>query len=148
MDEELVLHKEWVLENRFGAEKYVIEQVAQTVYSIDHMSRRVEDMLTVISEACLNAMEHGNRMNPNTRVRVAMNIRETEVRFRIYDEGDGFTYAPISDKPLQIEEECTRGWGLFLITSLSDKVHTGFDNEWFYVEVHFMRIGGMNGARE
>lgn len=149
MVDDFIKHNTWVLENRFGAEKKVMQDITHIVCSNDPLSRQVEDVLTVISELCLNAFEHGNRMNPDTIVRVAMHIGECEYKFRVYDEGEGFQYVPHpKSSVIHLDDEQARGWGLCLISSLADKVCTGFDHDLFYMEVHFKRMGGINGVRK
>jgi anti-sigma regulatory factor (Ser/Thr protein kinase) len=149
MVENCGIYREWILENRFGAEKLVMEEIARTVYTLERFSKRVEDMMTVISEACLNAFEHGNRLNPDAKVRILMSIGDDVFQFRIYDEGEGFHYNPArhKSKPNIADGQC-RGWGLLLISSLADQVDTGFENGRFYIEVYFKRMGGKQSARE
>ena len=52
------------LPNRFGYERVAMECASSFAGMIGFSPDRVEDLKTAVSEACLNAIEHGNRNRP------------------------------------------------------------------------------------
>jgi serine/threonine-protein kinase RsbW len=87
-------------------------------------SDRLEDLRTAVSEACMNAIEHGNQENARRKVVILMSATESELEISVRDRGGAFMVpdeAP--DLAAVIEgEKRARGWGLFLIRSLVDAV--------------------------
>jgi serine/threonine-protein kinase RsbW len=94
---------------------------------VGFLPERVEDLKTAVSEACLNAMEHGNQNRPDKRVLVSMNYKDHVFSVSVMDEGEGMGETPeIPDIPNienKIENlETPRGLGMFLIKQLVDQV--------------------------
>jgi serine/threonine-protein kinase RsbW len=85
---------------------------------------RIEDLKTAVAEACLNAMEHGNKGRPDARVVVSMHLGDKDFRVSVKDEGDGISQIPhtidIRRKVARLEPP--NGLGLFLIKELVDRV--------------------------
>jgi serine/threonine-protein kinase RsbW len=85
---------------------------------------RIEDLKTLISEACLNAIEHGNRGREDAKVIVNMNYGDGSFTVSVIDEGVGiqkFPDDPDIGKKIEMLES-PRGLGIFLIKQLADKV--------------------------
>ena len=61
------------LPNEIGYERIAMESSASFARLVGFVPERIEDLKTVVSEACLNAMEHGNKGAPDARVIVTMN---------------------------------------------------------------------------
>ncbi|MCG8607342.1 ATP-binding protein [bacterium] len=107
-----------------GYEKVAMESAAAVAKLMGFSKGRVEDLKTAISEACTNAMEHGNRLKKNTMVLVTLKMSEESLEVNVQDKGKGF------EKKIQtpdIEHQVTdgsdsRGWGIFLIKNLVDEV--------------------------
>lgn len=139
--------QEWTLATLLGEEKKVIHDIDRMMPRLDRYSDRMEDIQSVIAEACLNAFEHGNHMRADAEVRVRMMAYEKGLSFRVYDEGKGFEYTEDSCEkaasPTSIEHMPSRGWGLWIIASLADRVKTGFEKGSFYIEVQFLSKGGI-----
>src|SRR5210317_699704 len=55
---------------------------------------RIEDLKTAVAEACLNAMEHGNKGRPDARVVVSMHLGDKDFRVSVKDEGNGISQIP------------------------------------------------------
>ncbi len=110
--------------DKFGYEKIAMERVALVAKSLGFSSKRIEDLKTAVSEACLNAMEHGNNMNTSTKVDVYLSICKKKLKVAIGDKGKGIKKEieePNIDEKIKGKGN-TRGWGLFLIKNLVEEV--------------------------
>ena len=110
--------------NKFGSEKLVMEQVATLAKKIGFSDDRIEDLKTAVSEACLNAIEHGNEMNATTRVGISLSVNGTKMKVSVEDKGNGIgekMNEPNIDNKIN-GTETPRGWGLFLIKNLMDDI--------------------------
>ena len=55
------------LPSRLGYEKVAMSTAASVAKLMGFREDRIEDLKTAIAEACINAIEHGNRQNENRR---------------------------------------------------------------------------------
>ena len=112
------------LPSKIGYERIAMQCSASFAKMVGFVPERIEDMKTVVSEACLNAMEHGNKEDPNTRVMIKMNFKNKSITVFVKDEGTGVEKIPEEpDINKKIEKlETPRGLGIFLIKQLADQV--------------------------
>ena len=75
-----------------------------------------------VEEALVNAIKHGNQMDPAKSVRVAYHIRADRFEVQITDEGTGFDPDEVPDPtaPENLERPCGRG--LLLMRSYMTEV--------------------------
>ncbi len=123
---------EWVSVNKFaiasqqGNERKAMEQVAALVEPLNMPADRLEKLKTAVSEATMNAMEHGNRYEAEALVQLEVLKSEKAVAIRITDQGIG---KPIVQKETPDIEaklaglQSPRGWGLFLIKNMVDEMN-------------------------
>ena len=106
-----------------GFEKVAMECAASTAKNMGFTEDRVEDLKTAVAEACLNAIEHGNKMDTSTKVGITLTIEESKLQVSVSDEGKGIAKisAPSIENKIEGKEK-TRGWGLFLIKNLVNEV--------------------------
>ena len=107
-----------------GYERIAMECSASFAKIGGLVKERIEDLKTAVSEACLNAMEHGNRGRPDSRVIVTMYLGDKDFKVSVTDEGDGISFIPqqIDIKRKVARLEPPNGLGLFLIQQLVDQV--------------------------
>jgi serine/threonine-protein kinase RsbW len=112
------------LPNTPGYERIAMECSASFAKLVGFVQERVEDLKTAVSEACLNAIEHGNRGRPEARVIVTMSFDEDTLSVSVKDEGVGVSELPKApDIEGRIENlEPPRGLGIYLIKQLVDHV--------------------------
>jgi serine/threonine-protein kinase RsbW len=112
------------LPNVNGYERIAMECSASFAKIGGLVKDRIEDLKTAVSEACLNAMEHGNRGRPESRVVVTMYLGDKNFKVSVMDEGDGISVIPQQiDIRRKVERlEPPNGMGLFLIQQLVDQV--------------------------
>jgi serine/threonine-protein kinase RsbW len=82
-----------------------------------------------VEEALVNAMKHGNQLDPAKRVRVVYSITADRFEIRIEDEGPGFNPTEVPDPTLPENWERTCGRGVHIIKSfMSDVTYHGRGN--------------------
>ena len=115
------------LPNKLGYERIAMACSASFAKIVGFVPERIEDLKTAVSEACLNAMEHGNKNHPDRRVLVTMNYRDHVFSVSVMDQGEGMGNTPEIPEEPDIEKkidalETPRGLGMFLIKQLVDQV--------------------------
>ncbi len=112
------------LANQLGYERVAMACSASFARMMGLPPERIEDLKTIVSEAAINAMMHGNKGRPDARVTVAMNCQEDTINVTVTDEGDGITnFPPKPDiEKIIADLESPAGFGLFLIEQLADQV--------------------------
>jgi len=112
------------LPSRFGYERIAIGGIAAFAKGVGFSLPRIEDLKTSVAEACINAMQHGNKGKPDARVLVAISFQENTLRISVLDEGDGFKAEPKDPDIERIIENLDPpvGFGVFLMKRLMDKV--------------------------
>jgi serine/threonine-protein kinase RsbW len=115
---------EVILSNRMGYERIAMACSASFARIYGLAPERIEDLKTIVSEAAMNAMEHGNKGKPEARVTVSMNIKDDTIHVRVTDAGDGIKELPVRPDIVRIMENIDppAGLGLFLIKNLADHV--------------------------
>jgi serine/threonine-protein kinase RsbW len=112
------------LPSRLGYEKVAMNTAASVARLKGFSEERVDDLKTAVAEACINAMEHGNKLDDSLSVGVILSMDANSLEVKVTDNGEGpqsKTDAPNIDKKMQ-EEEDARGMGMFLIQALVDEV--------------------------
>jgi serine/threonine-protein kinase RsbW len=106
-----------------GYEKIAMECAASMAKKMGFTEDRIEDLKTAVAEACLNAIEHGNRMDTSSRVGITLTAEESRLQVSVKDEGKGIDQVPTPSIESKIEgKDHPRGWGIFLIKSLVNEV--------------------------
>lgn len=112
------------LPSRLGFEKVAMATASNVAALMGFSKERVEDLKTAVSEACINAIEHGNRLQENLSVVVIMTMEAGALEVKVLDKGQGLTRKvskPDIDKKMH-GDETPRGMGLFLIENLVDEL--------------------------
>ena len=106
-----------------GYEKIAMETAASMAKRMGFSQDRIEDLKTAVAEACLNAIEHGNKMDTSTKVGITLTAEESKLQVTVKDEGKGVGQISSPSIESKIEgKDKTRGWGIFLIKSLMNEV--------------------------
>jgi serine/threonine-protein kinase RsbW len=112
------------LPNKLGYERVAMDCSASLARIAGLGKERIEDLKTAVSEACLNAIEHGNEGRTDARVIVTMDFKDDAFSVSVMDEGNGIPEmpeAPDIDKKIE-ELETPRGLGIYLMKQLTDQV--------------------------
>ena len=112
------------LPSELGYELVARDAIAAFARRLGIGSERIEDLKTALSEACVNAIEHGNSLRPGLRVQINCRVSEQQLIVEVIDEGLGAVAS--RGAPLTIQEKVAglgslRGMGLMLISQLCDE---------------------------
>ncbi len=128
-----------------GNEREVMERVADVVSGLPIDADRLDRLKTAVSEATMNAIEHGNQNRSDLLVEVRVFASEQALLVRITDQGAGGSVPDsIGDPDLEAKlrgEQSPRGWGLFLIKNMVDDMNV-FDDEDHHTVDLILRMDG------
>ncbi len=112
------------LPNKLGYERIAMDCSASFASIFGFASERIEDLKTAVAEACCNAIQHGNKGRPGTKVLVTMKFNDDFMSVFVEDEGDGIAELPKdADVIRKIKKlESPKGLGIYLIKRLVDQV--------------------------
>ncbi|MBM3241726.1 ATP-binding protein [Candidatus Poribacteria bacterium] len=108
-----------------GYEEVVVETVGAVARVKRYPFEKTSKLQTAVAEACVNAIEHGNKENPEKDVIVTIICAESSMVVSIKDFGEGHIKPPdfqMPDLKKQIEEKKLGGWGMYLMRTLVDKL--------------------------
>ncbi len=131
--------------SRMGFEKVAMSTAASVAKLMGFRDDRIEDLKTAVAEACINAIEHGNRMNEKLSVVVVLSASAGSLEVKVIDDGKGMKNQPGKldklnkpdiDRKMRGEED-PRGMGMFLIQALVDEAEwvAGTDGNSSYVRL-------------
>jgi serine/threonine-protein kinase RsbW len=120
-----------ILPNILGHERIAMASSATFAKMHGFSSARIEDLKTIVAEAAINAMQHGNKGREDTAVVVTLNFKENAIHVKVSDQGDGI--AEVLPKPdierIMNNQDPPVGFGVFLIQELADEVEFNLDIE-------------------
>jgi serine/threonine-protein kinase RsbW len=127
------------LPSRLGYEKVAMSTAAAVAKLVGLRPDRIEDLKTAVAEACINAIEHGNRLNEKLSVGVVLSASDDVLEVKVIDDGKGMKAQPAKpdiDRKMHGEED-PRGMGMFLIQALVDEAEwvAGTDGKSSYVRL-------------
>lgn len=119
-EQQSVKSVEIYLPSILGYEKIARNAAAAIAQEMGFSQDRIDDLQTAVAEACMNAIEHGNRSQHSAKVTVLLTAAESgRLEVQVTDEG----HTPLPDeRPQPGSGEHHRGWGMFFIEQLMDEV--------------------------
>ncbi|MGY8771337.1 MAG: ATP-binding protein [Pirellulales bacterium] len=85
-------------------------------------------------EALVNAIKHGNGLDPDKNVQVELNLGAKRVSIRITDEGDGFDSDHLPDPTLEENLDVPSGRGVMLMRSYMTAVEYNENGNSVFME--------------
>ncbi|HWY37523.1 MAG TPA: ATP-binding protein [Bacteroidia bacterium] len=80
------------------------------------------NILLAVTEAVNNAIEHGNKNNPEKRVHLSYKSSPEKITFTVSDEGQGFDLKQVPDPTQPETKDPEAGRGIFVMKHLADKL--------------------------
>jgi serine/threonine-protein kinase RsbW len=93
------------------------------------------NIMISVTESVNNAINHGNKGRSDKNVTISLSLNESQIRFRIEDEGTGFDFDTLPDPTAPENLEKPSGRGIFLMRHLADEVD--FQDKGKVVELTF-----------
>ena len=111
--------------SELGYEKMAMQLSAALAQQMGFESERIDDLKTAVSEACINAIEHGNQLDAEARVLVRLKVDEDRLLVDVYDQGRGGPPPaefpePDIDRKIARQEEMRR-MGFYVIRQMVDE---------------------------
>jgi serine/threonine-protein kinase RsbW len=87
------------------------EQIEQLLHQRDTNDHDVFSIRLALEEALINAIKHGNQMDPAKKVQVSYRLQADRFEIAIADEGEGFDPNDVPDPTAieNLERPCGRG---------------------------------------
>ena len=129
-----------------GNERQATQEVARAVSGLGLPERTLERLKTAVAEATMNAMEHGNRYDPDVPVKIQVWLLEESLLVRIIDRGGSPPPSPNATEEPDLQaklegRQTPRGWGLFLIKNMVDEVRVSGNPDHHTVELVMLLKG-------
>jgi serine/threonine-protein kinase RsbW len=102
---------EITIQSDTSAGQAVQERIVKQLEVREFSPRDVFGVRLALEEALVNAIKHGNRMDPAKQVKIICQISRDKVRIEIEDEGPGFNPDEVPDPTADenLERPCGRG---------------------------------------
>jgi serine/threonine-protein kinase RsbW len=116
-----------------------ITQLEQLIENLADVYKVSDDtfanMMTCLNEALINAIKHGNKMDPAKKVIINADADSKRIIWTVTDEGSGFDYVHLADPTAPDNLENLTGRGVFIMKHLADQCI--FNTSGNEVELHF-----------
>lgn len=113
---------EVVIPSDTEAGQAVQERIVSRLESLEYSMRDVFGVRLALEEALVNAIKHGNGLDPDKTVRVNCLIEDDLLRVEIEDQGPGFNMSDVPDPTAEENLERPCGRGIMLIRSFMTSV--------------------------
>jgi len=110
------------IESDFRAGNEIQERILSRLSSLGFTHHSTFAVRLALHEALINAIKHGNRLDPIKKVHVKATMTPTRTEIIIEDEGPGFDRKVIPDPTSDENLEKCSGRGILLIESYMDEV--------------------------
>lgn len=111
-----------------------LDEVTAALEKRDWDPQDVFAVRLALDEAVANAIEHGNRRDPNKKIQVTAEITAECALISIRDDGVGFALDSVKDPTLDENVESPNGRGLFLIKNFMTRVWHNEKGNVIYME--------------
>ena len=105
-----------------GASRLIMEQLLEQLGIHGWSPSDIFAIHLAAEEAIVNAIVHGNKLDPSKVVRVACVVSPTLARIEVTDEGSGFDPASVPDCRLEDRLEAPNGRGVMLMRTFRTRI--------------------------
>ena len=120
--EDAIREFEVVIPNNTTAGQSVQERIIQLLEELRYEERDVFGIRLALEEALVNAIKHGNQMDPNKTVRITCRAAIDKVRIEIEDQGEGFQPGDVPDPTADENPERPCGRGIMLMRAFMSSI--------------------------
>ncbi|MEO1287978.1 MAG: SpoIIE family protein phosphatase [Chloroflexota bacterium] len=123
-----------------GNEILAMNKVVKLIEALPFPAERIQQLQTAVAEATMNAMEHGNEYDAETPVIIRVYHTATSLTIRILDKSQESMLDERESPDIEAKLaglQTPRGWGLFLIENMVDKMKSGYTDEGHQLELIF-----------
>lgn len=113
---------EVVIPSDTAAGQSVQDRIVQFLEDLQYNERDVFGIRLAIEEALVNAIKHGNRMDPSKSVRVFCRVCQQKIRIEIEDQGEGFRPDNVPDPTTDENLERPSGRGIMLMRAFMTSI--------------------------
>lgn len=112
----------FVIPSDFSQSRLVQDRILAAVEARHYSDNDIFAIKLALEEAMINAIKHGNRLDPGKTVTVHARVSRDEVEIVIEDQGSGFDRAGVPDPTDPANLEKASGRGILLIESYMTSV--------------------------
>ena len=105
-----------------GASRLIMEQLLEQLGIHGWSPSDIFAIHLAAEEAIVNAIVHGNKLDPGKVVQVACVVSPTLARIEVTDEGSGFDPASVPDCRLEDRLEAPNGRGVMLMRTFMTRI--------------------------
>jgi serine phosphatase RsbU (regulator of sigma subunit)/anti-sigma regulatory factor (Ser/Thr protein kinase) len=127
-----------------GNERLAADRVVAAVAPLGLPTVIVDRLRTVVAEATMNAIEHGNACRSEVPVGLEVSASSSALTVRVVDQGGAVDLAEAESPDIEAKLaglQTPRGWGLFLIKAMVDTLEVTTDGDERTVEL-VIRLDG------
>jgi serine/threonine-protein kinase RsbW len=115
-------HFEFVIPSDYPPSRDVQDAILKDIHRRGYNSHAIFAIKLALEEAMMNAIKHGNRLDPKKKVHIEATVSTSQTEIVIEDEGPGFTRRGIPDPTLPENLEKCSGRGIHLIEAYMNQV--------------------------
>jgi serine phosphatase RsbU (regulator of sigma subunit)/anti-sigma regulatory factor (Ser/Thr protein kinase) len=131
-----------------GNERVAADRVVDAVAPLGLSGPVLHRLRTVVAEATMNAIEHGNECRSEVPVGLDVSASSRELTIRVVDRGGAVDLLEPESPDIEAKLaglQTPRGWGLFLIRAMVDSLEVTSEGDERTVELGF-RLDGQEGT--
>jgi len=100
----------------------VLDRILQRLEELEYGEHDLFGIRLALEEALVNAIKHGNRLDPQKVVRISWQTTIEFVRIEIEDEGEGFVVEEVPDPTADENLERPCGRGIHLMRAFMNRI--------------------------
>jgi serine/threonine-protein kinase RsbW len=116
------VHLDITIPSETSAGHEVQERIVAMLEEREYSMRDVFAVRLALEEALVNAIKHGNQLDPDKTVRIHCDVEQDRIYVEIEDQGPGYNPDDVPDPTLDENIERASGRGLMLIKSFMNRV--------------------------
>ncbi len=124
-EEQWIWRCDHVIPSDTAAGRRVLEEVLQELEARHWCPHDIFSVHLAMEEALVNAITHGNRLDPQKQVKICCRISPQLMRVEISDEGPGFDPSTLPNPTDPDRIECPCGRGVLLMRAFMSRVEWG-----------------------